>query len=121
MPEPTIIPVILQGDRCVVYESDPESEGKLSELRAYMKPIIQKGWNRDTILSSLLKHVGEVVASGTNVYECALVVDPSAHGKLVFVQAEFRTAGMTVRWQSIANHIDHYLSAIEEAGNENHN
>jgi hypothetical protein len=104
-----IIPVTLQGDRCVVWESDIESEGKLRELYAYIGRLPK---TFDNMIGMLLSHVGDVIKSGTNVYVCNIGVDIDEYGELVFVQSQFRTAGMTICWQTIADNISDY---VEEA------
>ena len=99
-----VIPVVKRGN-WVVYEDDIESEGKLAALQSYVKPLTNEGWN---VVRLLLDHVGEVIESGTNVYQTN-VTGLDREERLIFVQHEFRTAGMTITWRMIEADIDRYL------------
>jgi hypothetical protein len=105
-----VIPVVKQGT-WKVWESDDFAKGKLSELQAYLQHIPNKlGYSVPDLTRMILEHVGEVIETGTNVYYTNVGgVDEEVHGKLVFVQSSFRTAGMTFTWRVIAKDVDGYL------------
>ena len=70
MAQITIIPVVTQGTRIVVFTDEPGTEDKLDELYAYLRKLpIDDSWDMPAIVGSLLKVVGDATKDGTHIFE----------------------------------------------------
>ncbi len=118
----TVIPVIPKGDHYVVFEGGIKAEGKLHELRTYLSH--NPHWFENSLsetVGAMLRHVGKVIDNGTNIYECSIGIDEAEHGKLVFVECMFRSAGMLIFWSTIADDIQYYLDPANQEPKEVNN
>jgi hypothetical protein len=112
--KPTVISVMLCGDRCQVITQQPGTQRKLQELQSYLlkRPEFVNQGNLGEITGKVLALVDKPLMDGTHIFNMNFAGPKKRVGRLAFFRDSWTSQSCPFTWRMVAEKID---SVLEEA------